>query len=86
MTVKYAPAIAESRHVFASDAARAHGMTRDGYTTRRGCPTDVMVRLVGEKRWYRVYAWQWSNMPTTFIRIKGEPHVVSAHDVPKPHA
>lgn len=76
MTVKYAPAIAEVRTVAVTKNARMRGMTRDGYTTRRGCPVSRMVRLVGETRWRRVYVWQFSNAGTAFINIKGEPHVV----------
>lgn len=76
MTVKYAPAIAEVRTVPVTKNACMRGMTRDGYTTRRGCPIDRMVRLDGETRGRRVYVWQFSNAGTCFINIKGEPHVV----------
>jgi len=60
------------------------GMARDGYTLRRGAPTSIMVRLDGETRWRRLYAWQFSNAGTCFVRIKGEPLVVSEYDIPKP--
>lgn len=51
-------------------------MTRAGYTKLCGAPTDIMIRLDGEKIWRRLYAWQFSNSPTTFLRIKGECRIV----------
>lgn len=77
MTVKYAPPVAEAREAVVPFASQARGMTRDGYTTRRGCPIGYMVRLEGETRWRRVYVWQFSNAGTCFINIKGEPHVLA---------
>ena len=53
-----------------------YGMTADGYTKKSGAPTSVMIRLDGEKKWRRVMVWQFSNVGTCFVRIKGECLVV----------
>ena len=58
------------------------GMTRDGYTVRRGAPSRYMIRLEGEKRWRRLMVWQFSNAGTCFIRVNGEPLVVNEFDLP----
>lgn len=57
------------------------GMTRDGYTRRSGAPSSRMIKLEGEKRWRRVMVWQFSNAGTAFVRIKGEPHIVTDGDL-----
>lgn len=56
------------------------GMTRSGYTLRRGAPTSLMIRLDGEKIWRRLMVWQFSNCGTCFVRVKGECLIV--RDVP----
>lgn len=60
----------------------SYGMARDGYTLRSGAPTSRMVRLEGETRWRRLMVWCSGNSGTLFVRIKGKPHIVPAHDVP----
>lgn len=59
------------------------GMTRDGYTVRRGAPTSLKIRLEGEKRWRRLMVWQFSNAGTVFVRIKGESLIVNEFDIPR---
>ena len=59
------------------------GMTREGYTKTSGAPTDRMIRLEGEKTWRRLMVWQFSNLGTMFVRIKGEPLVVREEDIPR---
>lgn len=59
-----------------------YGMNRDGYTSRRGAPTSLMVRLEGEKRFRRLMVWQFSNAGTAFVRRKGEPYIVRDCDLP----
>lgn len=75
MSVKYAEVVEVIR------AARTpeYGMTRLGYTKRSGAPTSVLVRLKGEKKFRRAMVWQFSNMGTTFVKIKGQSHVI---DIP----
>lgn len=53
-----------------------YGMSADGYTLRSGAPTSVMVRFAGEKRWRRLMVWQFSNVGTCFVRVKGVALVV----------
>jgi len=60
------------------------GMTTNGYTTRRGAPTDFMVTLAGEARPRRVYVWCFSNAGTCFVRIKGSPRIVADSAIPSP--
>lgn len=57
-------------------------LTRDGYTRRSGSPSSMMIRLEGEKIWRRVMVWQFSNAGTTFVRIKGKPLIIPAHELP----
>lgn len=72
-TVRYlTQTVAETRR---TDVPR-HGVTRLGYSVRSGAPTDTLVRLDGEKLWRRVYVWQFSNLGTRFVRVKGEPLVI----------
>jgi hypothetical protein len=52
-----------------------------GYTVRAGSPTPYRVRLEGENRWRRVYAWCFSNAGTLFVRIGGVPHIVKDYDL-----
>ena len=52
-------------------------LTALGYTVRAGSPTVYMARLEGERIFRRVYAWQFSNAGALFVRIKGQPHVLS---------
>lgn len=53
-----------------------HGVTKSGYSVRSGAPTAALIRLSGEKIWRRVYVWQFSNLGTRFVRVKGEPIVI----------
>lgn len=57
-------------------------MTREGYTKRSGAPTDLMIRLQGEKKWRRLMIWQFSNIGTLFVRVNGKPHVVREEMIP----
>ena len=59
------------------------GMTREGYTVKRGAPTSRMIRLAGENRWRRLMCWQFSNAGTCFIRVNGESLVVRDCDLPE---
>lgn len=61
---------------------RGSGMTREGYTKRSGAPTDLMIRLQGEKKWRRLMIWQFSNIGTLFVRLNGKPHVVREEMIP----
>lgn len=60
-----------------------YGRCVDGYTVRRGAPTEMMVMLQGEKRWRRVMVWCFSNCSTLFLRIRGEEFVVQSHEIPE---
>lgn len=53
-----------------------YGIAADGYSLRSGAPSQYMVRLENNPRWYRVMVWQFSNAGTAFIRIKGIPYVL----------
>ena len=59
-----------------------YGFTRDGYTKKSGAPTPWLIRVESEKRFRRVFCWQFSNVCTLFIRIGGKPLVVDALDFP----
>lgn len=72
--------IAEARRVPPSSPYA--GMTREGYTKRSGAPSSIMIRLQGEKKWRRVMVWQFSNVGTLFVRLKGAPHVIRETDLP----
>lgn len=72
--------IAESKR---SDTIPNYGRTRDGYTTRSGAPTSLLIRLEGEKRWRRVMVWQTSNMGTCFVRHGGENLIVRTDSIPE---
>ncbi len=61
-----------------------HKMAADGYTTRSGAPTSLMIRLEGQRRWRRVMCWQFSNACTLFVRVNGNPFVVRKCDIPEP--
>lgn len=63
-----------------------HGMTRDGYTKRSGAPSQIMIRLDGEKRFRRLMIWQFSNAGTLFVRIGGECLIVRETDIPTERA
>jgi hypothetical protein len=54
-----------------------YGIASDGYTIKSGAPTSRLIRLEGEKRWRRVMCWQFSNVDTLFVRIKGTPYIIS---------
>jgi hypothetical protein len=41
-----------------------------------------MVRLAGERRFRRVYCWQFSNAGTIFLKIKGENVIIHEFDLP----
>lgn len=64
--------IVETRH---TEPPR-YGVTRSGYSVRSGAPTSALIRLDGERRFRRVMVWQFSNAGTSFVRIKGVPHVI----------
>lgn len=73
------PGSGDEANVFArikpiTEAQRMRGMTRNGYTTRRGCPTDLMVRIAD--RWSRVYWHQTGNMGTYFATARGVRYMV----------
>ena len=78
MTVKYA----EVEEAIRAVRTPNYGMTRSGYTKRSGAPTSVLVRLKGEKKFRRAMVWQFSNAGTTFVNIKGEPHVIGIDFMP----
>ena len=61
-----------------------YGMAADGYTVKAGAPTSYLIRLEGEKRFRRVMCWQFSNVGTLFVRIKGTPYIVRDYDMPPP--
>lgn len=61
-----------------------YGITRDGYSIKSGAPTDILVRLEGEKRWRRVMCWQWSYTSICFIKSKGKNLVISNFEIPLP--
>ena len=60
-----------------------YGMAADGYTVKAGAPTSYLIRLEGEKRFRRVMCWQFSNVGTLFVRIKGTPYVVREYEIPR---
>lgn len=60
-----------------------YGVTADGYTRKSGAPTSYMIRLEGESRWRRLMAWQFSNVGTLFVRVKGETLIVRDYDIPE---
>lgn len=73
------PGSGDEANVFArikpiTEAQRMRGMTRNGYTTRRGCPTDLMVRIAD--RWSRVYWHQTGNMGVYFATARGVRYMV----------
>lgn len=70
--------IAETQH---TEMPR-YGLTSDGYSAFSGAPTSVMVRLAGETRWRRLMVWQFSNIGTAFVRIRGMPWIVRDCDLP----
>ena len=57
-------------------------LTRDGYTKLSGSPSTIMLRLDREKRWRRLMVWQFSNMPTSFVRMRGRSLIVPSHLIP----
>lgn len=73
--------IAEAKRSYVSNPRR--GMGSDGYTTRSGAPSSLMIRLEGEKMWRRVMVWQFSNAGTAFVRIKKECFVLREHEIPE---
>ena len=52
---------------------KGHYLTQDGYTRKRGCPTDFKVKVQGSNRWYRVYQYCISNSGIFFIKQKENP-------------
>lgn len=75
--IKRAEAVESRRH--GNPALR---LTQDGYTRNEGSPTCYQVRLKGETRWRRVYIWQFSNIGTNFVKIKGENIIISVPPLP----
>ena len=59
-----------------------YGMTAEGYSCQSGAPTSWLIRLEGEKIWRRLMVWQYSNIGTLFVRVKGIPLVVREYDLP----
>ncbi len=55
-----------------------YGIAADGYTLRSGAPTNMLVRLDGEKRFRRLMVFQFSNAGSTFLRVGGK--VLFVHD------
>ena len=51
-------------------------LTVDGYTKRSGAPTNLMVKIEGSNRWYRVMQDCFSNSGTDFIRTKNNPFLI----------
>ena len=45
-------------------------LTNDGYTSRRGSPSNLMIKL--GSRWHRIYTLCFSNNGSSFVRVKGE--------------
>jgi hypothetical protein len=43
-----------------------------GYTSPSGSPTIYQVKINGGGRWHRVYALQFSNAASHFVRHKGQ--------------
>lgn len=78
MAVKYA----EVEEAIRAVRTPSYGRTSSGYTKRSGAPTSVLVRLKGEKKFRRAMVWQFSNAGTTFVNIKGQPHVVGIDFMP----
>lgn len=48
-----------------------------GYTLRGGSPTALMTKI--GSRWHRIYALQFSNNGSLFVRIKGKPVFVEVY-------
>lgn len=51
-------------------------LCRDGYTKRGGTPTDIVVRLAGEKIWRRVYTLCFGTGVTQIIYVRGDAMVI----------
>jgi len=51
-------------------------LTKDGYTSRRGSPSHLMIKL--GKRWHRVYLFFFSNNGSSFVRVNGEAKFLTA--------
>ena len=54
----------------------SYGYTSSGYTVRSGAPSKWMIRLAGEARWRRVYVVCFSNVGSSFVRIKGRRYYI----------
>ena len=59
-----------------------YGMAADGYTTKSGAPTSYKIRLEKEKIWRRLMVWQFSNVGTLFVKIKGKNVIVPEYSLP----
>lgn len=42
-----------------------------GYTSPSGSPTSYRIQVEGKRRWLRVYALQFSNASSHFVRLNG---------------
>lgn len=51
-------------------------LLRSGYTKQAGSPSPFQVKRRDEKRWRRVYFWQFSNNHTNFIVVDGKNVIV----------
>lgn len=62
------------------DLKRTHrpqyGMSANGYTHRSGAPTNVMIKLEGDRIWRRVMCIQTSNVGSFFIKMKGSNYYI----------
>lgn len=72
MTVQYLETeFTEAKSMFARP-----NLTKDGYTSRRGSPSHLMIKL--GKRWHRIYLFFFSNNGSSFVRVKGEVKFLTA--------
>lgn len=51
-------------------------LTNDGYTSRRGSPSHLMIKL--GTRWHRIYLFFFSNNGSSFVRVNGEVKFLTA--------
>ncbi len=51
-------------------------LTNDGYTSRKGSPSHLMIKL--GSRWHRIYVLHFSNNGSSFVRVSGEPKYLTS--------
>ncbi len=76
----------EKRRVIAeakTKRVKSHGCNKYGYTHKSGAPTSIMIRFADETIWRRLMVWQFSNVGTLFVRMKGKEYIIREHEVPK---